>query len=258
MSNKNKITSITDLKVGDTVRLRDDLEIDGDYEAGMIQEIFTRKGKDVKIWGFSCTNLPYFICNSEYPSEGSYIFLSDDIIDWDKTNGVEEEPITTRGFEFISQQQWNKSLPQDVDLEQWALLYIDLKLPKRGTKRSAGYDVFSPFTFTLEPNEDIKIPTGTKAYMLEDEQLVGHIRSSLGFKKYIRLANQTFIGDADYYNNPDNEGHWFIKIRNEGDKPITIEKGMAFAQLIFQKFLLVDGDNFTEGEDRVGGIGSTD
>jgi dUTP pyrophosphatase len=161
----------------------------------------------------------------------------------------------TRGFEFITLEQWLKDVPSHLQSNE--NLYMGLKLPKRATRHSAGYDVFAPFTFVLDPNKDIKIPTGFKAYMSEDEMLVGHIRSSIGFKYYTQLANTTMIGDGDYYNNPNNEGHYWIKIRNNGNTTFTINKGEAFAQVIFQKFLLADDDSFNEGEIRKGGIGST-
>ena len=38
-------------------------------------------------------------------------------------------------------------------------VYENLKLPKRATKGSAGYDFYSPLEFTLKPGETIKIPT---------------------------------------------------------------------------------------------------
>ena len=158
----------------------------------------------------------------------------------------------TRGFEKISKEQFIN------DFERMAQVvnYYDLKLPKRATKHSAGYDVFSPISFTLKPNEDIKIPTGFKVYMLEDEWIGFLPRSGHGFKYYIRLANTEGVGDSDYYNNVDNEGHYYIKIRNEGTENFSVKTGEAIAQAIFHKYLLVDGDDFT-GDERVGGFGST-
>lgn len=47
-------------------------------------------------------------------------------------------------------------------------MYENLKLPRRATKGSAGYDFFAPFAFTLAPGETIKIPTGIRAEMKED------------------------------------------------------------------------------------------
>ena len=38
---------------------------------------------------------------------------------------------------------------------------------------------------------------------------------------------------------------------------MIIKQGEAIAQAIFQKYLLVDGDSFDNGDKRVGGLGST-
>ena len=154
----------------------------------------------------------------------------------------------TRGFEIISETQKNKDFNKDID--------IQIKLPKRSTKKSAGYDVFAPFDISLKPNEDIKIPTGIRSYMQDGEVLIVVPRSGLGFKYYTRLANTLGIIDSDYYYS-DNEGHIWVKLRNEGDKELFIKKGEAFCQMIFMPFLLVDGDDFENGDTRNGGFGST-
>ena len=155
-----------------------------------------------------------------------------------------------RGFEVISEDMFNKLFyPFDVK-------YEELKLPKRATAKSAGYDVFTPVDIQLEPNDEIKIPLGIKAFMLDDEVLLAYPRSSHGFKYYVRLANTIGVIDTDFYNNPDNEGNIWLKIRNEGNKSFSMKKGEAICQLIFQKYLLADGDDFV-GDSRKGGIGST-
>ena len=158
--------------------------------------------------------------------------------------------VRTRGFEAISTEQWSKDFSEIQDT-----MYdtIKVKLPKRGTALSAGYDIFSPFDFELKPMEEIKIPTGLKAYMLNDECLKIYPRSGLGFKYHLKIANSIGIVVADYADNPNNEGHIFVKLRNEGDKVLSIKQGEAFCQAIFEKYLLADGDSFI-GEERVGGI----
>ena len=133
--------------------------------------------------------------------------------------------------------------------------YDSIILPKRGTKASAGYDFVSPISFILKPGESKVVPTGIKAMMNEDEFLGIYIRSSLGFKYNIRMCNQVGIIDADYYNNEENEGHIFVKIKNEGEKEVSINVGDRIVQGIFTKFLLIDDDSATE--ERLGGIGST-
>jgi len=167
----------------------------------------------------------------------------------------------TRGFDKISLIQWltdNNCYVTTATEHQVTELtdkHNKLILPKRSTKNSAGYDIFSPIDFTLGVGGSIKIPTGFKAYMLPDEFLSFYPRSGLGFKYFLRLANTVGIGDSDYYNNPDNEGHYWLKIRNEGDMEIVVKTGDRIAQCIFQKYLLADEDNTSE--DRIGGLGST-
>ena len=79
--------------------------------------------------------------------------------------------------------------------------------------------------------------------------------SSLGFKYRLRLDNTVGIIDGDYFN-ADNEGHIFIKLTNCGDKPLTVEKGQAFAQGVFTPYGITFDDDVTEA--RHGGFGSTD
>lgn len=150
-----------------------------------------------------------------------------------------------RGFEAISQEQQNKNG------------IVTRKLPKRGTSLSAGYDCFSTINFTLEPGESIKIPTGLKAYMQPGEVLKAYPRSGHGFKYFLRIANTVPIIDADYYNNEGNEGHIYVKLRNEGSETFSAVEGDAICQFMFEQFLLIDGDSFDNGEVRVGGFGST-
>lgn len=155
-----------------------------------------------------------------------------------------------RGFELISKEEYLKSNPD--------LPYENLSIPKRATKEAAGYDMVSTLTFTLEPGDSIAIPTGLKAYMQPGEMLALYPRSGIGFKYEICLANTVGIGDGDYYNNINNEGHYFIKLVNRGKKSWSVQAGDKVAQGIFMPILLADGDDFNEGNTRVGGFGSTD
>lgn len=160
-----------------------------------------------------------------------------------------------RGFEKISFEQYFKDHPRTSIRSEVAEEYLDIKLPQRATSKSAGYDFYSPFSFELNPGETIKIPTGIKVYMQNDEVLKIYIRSSLGFKYDVTLSNNVGIIDADYANAL-NEGHIWIKLINHGDKTLSINKGEAIAQGIFEKYLKVDNDTPVKDE-RVGGIGST-
>ena len=140
--------------------------------------------------------------------------------------------------------------------EQIKEMYEALKLPKRATKGSAGYDFYAPFSFSLPPAATIKIPTGIRAKMDEGWVLKVYPRSGLGFKYRLQMNNTVGIIDSDYYYS-DNEGHIFIKMTNDSNEGKTVEvsQGSGFAQGIFLEYgITVDDD--TEGI-RNGGFGST-
>lgn len=134
-----------------------------------------------------------------------------------------------------------------------------INLPVRSTKYAAGYDVEAAEDVVIPAfKPGIKptlIPTGLKAYCLEDEYYMLVNRSS-GPKKGLLMANSIGIIDSDYYNNENNEGHFYFQYFNIKDEDITIHKGDVIGQVIFQKYLIVDNDN-AEGV-RTGGFGSTD
>lgn len=133
---------------------------------------------------------------------------------------------------------------------------VDIKIPKRGTSHSAGYDICTPVKIVIPPyGISEAIQTDIKAYMLEDEVLEIYPRSSLGFKKNLMLINTVGIIDADYYSNKDNDGNIGLKLKNLGDKEVVIEAGEKILQGIFKKYLKVDDDNVNE--ERIGGVGST-
>ena len=130
-----------------------------------------------------------------------------------------------------------------------------INLPKRATKHSAGYDIESAETITINPGEIKKVPTGLKVAMEYDEALFVYPRSSLGIKKQLITSNAVGVVDADYYNNEDNEGHLMVPILNFGKEAVTIQKGERIAQGIFQKFFTTDDDQ--ANGDRKGGFGSS-
>lgn len=147
-----------------------------------------------------------------------------------------------------------------------------LNLPARATTHAAGYD-FEAAEDTLLPSiwrtlwkhdrslspigiTPILVPTGIKAYMQDDEYLQLTNRSSNPLKNFLVLPNGVGIVDADYYNNPTNEGEIFFQLLNFGLQDKLIKKGDRIGQGIFLSFLKADGD--TGGlTNRVGGFGSS-
>ena len=67
--------------------------------------------------------------------------------------------------------------------------YQKIRLPRRATVGSAGYDFFAPEAFSLVPHETIKIPTGIRAEIAEGWVLQIYPRSGLGFKYRLQMDN---------------------------------------------------------------------
>ncbi len=157
-------------------------------------------------------------------------------------------------FEKVSVEQFAKDL--DVSRAYAATVHEQIKLPKRATAGSAGYDFYANEDFELTPGESIKIPTGVRVRIDEGWVLKIYPRSGLGFKFRLQLDNTVGIIDSDYYYS-DNEGHIFVKLTNDSkeNKTVAIKKGEGFAQGIFLEYGITEDDD-AQGV-RNGGFGST-
>lgn len=166
----------------------------------------------------------------------------------------------------------------------------EIEMPKRKTAQSAGYDMVAAEDIIIPPNDylmseivnyvgianidnpltldemkditkaaDAKptlVSTGMKCKLDEGTYLELSVRSSCPLKYWLMMANSVGIIDADYYNNPDNEGEIFFQIYNLSPVPIMIKKGEAIGQGIIKPYLTTEDDNATGL--REGGFGSTD
>lgn len=164
---------------------------------------------------------------------------------------------------------------------------VNLPLPVRKTTQSAGYDfvvaedIIIPPYATLHKNMLMKnrvdipltlgetaaavkeadakitlVSTGMKCQLEKGTYLELSVRSSCPLKHWLILGNSVGIIDADYYNNPDNEGEIFFQIINLAPFPIQLKRGDAIGQGIIKPYMTTEDDKAT-GE-RTGGFGSTD
>ena len=164
-------------------------------------------------------------------------------------------------FEKVSWEQfledWRDTFGNEQEQARIQGIYDRIRLPRRATAGSAGYDFFLTLPIVLRPGESIKVPTGIRARMDVNWVLQIYPRSGLGFKYRLQMNNTVGIIDSDYFYS-DNEGHIFIKILNDSreDKTLELAEGMAFAQGIFMEYGIMEDDDVTES--RNGGFGSTD
>lgn len=160
-------------------------------------------------------------------------------------------------FEKVSFEQfkadWEDAFGAAENIKE---IYDDIKIPKRATSGSAGYDFYTPLDVELKSGESIKIPTGIRVKINDGWVLKIYPRSGLGFKFRLQLNNTVGIIDSDYYNS-DNEGHMFCKIMNDSNenKTVSLKKDDGFCQGIFVEYGITFDDDVTD--ERNGGFGST-
>lgn len=145
-----------------------------------------------------------------------------------------------------------------VKFEKVSKVQEDIKLPERATKNSAGYDFFN-IEDTVIPSKTIKIiMTGVKCELSDNMVLILANRSSNPKKKHLILINGIGVIDADYYNNPDNEGEIGFAFYNISDEDVVIKKGEKLGQGVITTFIKTDNDSLSNPDKtRVGGFGST-
>ena len=131
-------------------------------------------------------------------------------------------------------------------------------IPFQGTSASAGFDIRACIDEPKEIpfGETLLIPCGFHLY-IKDPNLVGllYIRSSVGTKLGLRLANSVGVVDSDY------QDEWMLAIKNTQDCIRTIVPAQRLAQVVFTPVVhpsFYHVEEFTEDSKRFGGFGSTD
>ena len=171
-------------------------------------------------------------------------------------------------FEKITREQWVKDMVNLLSLEHPTAenfrdinkLYDNIKLPKRATKYSAGYDFYVSGDVAILSGDDSRVLTGIRWVCDKEEDknkvLQLYPRSGIGFKTGVRLMNTVGIIDADYWEG-NNEGHIMLKLYNPMDSPLHVKDGEAIVQGVITEYHTCD-DEEEIVEKRTGGMGSTD
>ena len=165
---------------------------------------------------------------------------------------------------------------------------VDITMPVRKTAESAGYDMVAAEDYiipsfvqmckeatnlwpvaddefvTMEMMSDFTkqtgfkptlVSTGMKCKLDPGTWLQLSVRSSSPLKYWLMMGNGIGVIDADYYNNPNNEGEIFFQIYNLSPFNIQIKKGEAIGQAIILPYGVTEDD--AAGGERTGGFGST-
>ena len=159
-------------------------------------------------------------------------------------------------FYKVSEEQfindWRAATGSSV--EEAKSVYANIRLPRRATKGSAGYDFFAPESFTLVPNETILIPTGIRVMIEDGWVLQLYPRSGLGFRHRLQLDNTVGVIDSDY------RGEIMVGLQNSGKEDYVIQPADRIAQLMIAPVIQAQVelvDELDETARGAGGFGST-
>lgn len=130
------------------------------------------------------------------------------------------------------------------------------KIPTRGSKFSAGYDLYAATDKDIQipPHSTVKIGTG-----LAMELPVGWFggvfaRSGIATKRGLRPANCVPVIDCDY------RGEWLIPLHNDSNETKTVQAGERIAQLIllpYQDIDFIEVNELAKTDRGDGGFGHT-
>lgn len=130
------------------------------------------------------------------------------------------------------------------------------KIPTRGSKFSAGYDLYAATDHDIQipPHSTVMIGTG-----LAMELPVGWFgaifaRSGIATKRGLRPANCIGVCDCDYL------GEYIVALHNDTTETKTVQAGERIAQLVILSYQDIDFKEVDELHDTdrgMGGFGST-
>lgn len=129
-------------------------------------------------------------------------------------------------------------------------------IPTRGSKQSAGYDLYActNTSIVIMPHNTVKVKTGLAIEIPEGYFGAIFARSGLATKQGLRPSNCVGVCDSDY------RGEYTVALHNDTDEPQTINPMERIAQLVVMPYLTVEFnevDELNDTERGVGGFGST-
>ena len=144
---------------------------------------------------------------------------------------------------------------EDIEIPPYFTHYADLLKQGDNSQAAITLDELAKLTKATKAKPTL-VPTGIKCQLDKDYFLQLSVRSSCPLKYWLILANGVGIIDADYYNNPDNEGHIYFQIINLSPFTVQLKKGDKIGQGIILPYGIADTEKIPT-ETRQGGFGST-
>ena len=110
------------------------------------------------------------------------------------------------------------------------------KIPTRGSKFSAGYDLYAATNYDIQipPHSTVKIGTGLAMDLPYGYFGAIFARSGIATKRGLRPANCVGVCDFDY------KGEYIVAVHNDSNETMTVLAGERIAQLILLPYQDID------------------
>ena len=130
------------------------------------------------------------------------------------------------------------------------------KIPTRGSKFSAGYDLYAATNYDIQipPHSTVKIGTGLAMDLPYGYFGAIFARSGIATKRGLRPANCVGVCDFDY------KGEYIVAVHNDSNETMTVLAGERIAQLILLPYQDIDFkevDELAKTDRGDGGFGHT-
>lgn len=156
---------------------------------------------------------------------------------------------------FVAEEKYRPQYANETD----ACMDLKVKIEENVVYRPNGeLDMENTLqdTIFIQPGQTVVVRSGVQAAVPEGYVMKVYVRSSVGIKKNLVLANGTGIIDSNY------KDEIIMALYNFGNEPVEIKDGDRICQFIILPFPKIepeyveDNEAFRQG-DRGGGIGST-
>ena len=123
----------------------------------------------------------------------------------------------------------------------------DAPVPTYATDGSAGFDIASNETITINPGHWVRISTGIHIQLPPDQELQIRSRSGIAYRKGLVVHQGIGTIDSDY------RGEVQVMIRNTGMNAVTVNRGDRIAQGVIAPVIRIEFEVVDKLDDTVRG-----